>query len=288
MRGVTRNFQVRLHQSVSATQYSGPSNVLVENPRAASAHLTGPETRMNTQIPALLRQLHEQNLNEVMARARRQFRGSDEEFTSLANQYNELAPRLKGHFLQQHGLSSEDDASSQGTPLMLAVSAEMGLFLKHMVLAHRPKRILELGSSCGVSTQYFAEALAMLGQGVIVATELDPVKCSKLRDNIAGASLQSYVELHEGDVFQTITTLEGSFDMVFIDIWADAYLSAFQQIEHLLHPGSVVLADNMFTAGAAIRPFKSYLDRHPRFSSTTLDFESGVEMAVMLEGRELA
>jgi predicted O-methyltransferase YrrM len=237
---------------------------------------------MDTHISPLLRQLHEQNLNEVMARARRQYRGSGEAFSSLAAQYNELAPRLKGRFLQQHGLSSDDTEASQGTPLMLAVSAETGLFLKHMVLAHRPGRILEVGSSCGVSTLYFAEALALLGKGKVVATELDAAKCGKLRDNVHAANLEAYVDLHEGDVFQTIATLEAPFDMVFIDIWADAYLPVFQKIEHLLRPGSIVLADNMFTAGPAIRPFKDYLEQHPSFSSTTLELESGVEFAVMI------
>lgn len=237
---------------------------------------------MNTRIPPLLQQLHAKNQSEVLARARAQFRGPDEGFTRLAEQYSELAPRLKGQFLQRHGLSTEDEGSAQGTPLMLAVSAEMGMFLKHMVLAHRPTRILELGSSCGVSTLYFAEALAQLGRGTVVATELDAGKCAQLRDNLHHANLESYVELREGDVFDSIATLEGSFDMVFIDIWADAYLPAFQQIERLLRPGSVVLADNMFTAGEAIRPFKTYLEKHPHFSSTTLEFESGVEFAVML------
>lgn len=237
---------------------------------------------MNTLISPLLRQLHEQNLNEIMARARRQFRGPDHAFRSLAEQYNELAPRLKGRFLQQHGLSSDDTEASQGTALMLAVSAETGLFLKHMVLAHRPGRILEVGSSCGVSTLYFAEALALLGRGKVVATELDAAKCARLRDNVEQANLAAYVDLREGDIFQTISTLEGPFDMVLIDIWADAYLSVFQQMEHLLRPGSIVLADNMFTAGPAIRPFKDYLEQHPRFSSTTLELESGVEFAVMI------
>ena len=96
------------------------------------------------------------------------------------------------------------------------------------------------------------------------------------------AGLDAYVDMREGDVFETVAELDGTFDMVFFDVWADAYLRLFKQIERLLRPGSVVLADNMYTAEDAVRPYKHYLDNDPRFSTTTLDFESGVEFTVVV------
>jgi predicted O-methyltransferase YrrM len=94
--------------------------------------------------------------------------------------------------------------------------------------------------------------------------------------------VQAYVDLREGDVFQTISELDGTFDMVFIDVWASTYLNLFKQIERLLRPGSIVLADNMYTAEDAVRPYKHYLAGNPRFSTTTLDFESGLEFTVVV------
>ena len=201
---------------------------------------------------------------------------------TLADDYDTLAPRLRGRFLDTLGLSSEDFGSSQGTGLSLAVSPETGHFLRNMVLSHRPVRILELGSSCGVSTLYFAEALRMLGHGTVVATELDSAKCARLRAHVKTADVEPYVDLREGDVFQTVSELDGTFDMVFIDVWADAYLRLFTHIERLLRPGAIVFADNMYTAEDAVRPYKHYLDQNPRFSSTTLDFESGIEFTVVV------
>jgi len=230
----------------------------------------------------LLSRLHKQNITETMARARGQFRGSNEEFLKLAEQYNTLAPRLRGEFLRTHGLSSNDAEFSQGTDLLLAISPDMGRFLQNMALSHQSHRILELGSSCGVSTLYFAEALYTLGRGTVIATEFDSTKCAQLRENTQISGLESFVDLREGDVFKTISKLEGTFDIVFIDIWADAYLRLFKQIEHLLRPGSIILTDNMYTADEAVQPYKHYLDQNPRFSSTTLDFESGVEFTVVL------
>ena len=202
--------------------------------------------------------------------------------SGVREEYDTLAPRLRGRFLETLGLSSEDFESSQGTALSLAVSAETGRFLRNMTLSHKPARILELGSSCGVSTLYFAEALCTLGSGTVVATELDPVKCAQLRDHVRTAGVDARVDLREGDVFQTVSELDGTFDMVFIDVWADTYLDLFKQTERLLGPGSIVLADNMYTAEDAVRPYKQYLDGNPRFSTTTLDFESGIEFTVVV------
>ncbi|VWC49189.1 SAM-dependent methyltransferase [Burkholderia lata] len=231
---------------------------------------------------ALLQRLHEESRTEIVARARAQFQGSNEDFLSLTEEYEAIAPRLRGRFLETFGLSSDDFESLEGSPLSLAVSPETGGFLRNMVLSQRPTRILELGSSCGVSTLYFAEALRTLGRGVVVATERDALKFARLRDHVRTAGLDAYVDMREGDVFETVAELDGTFDMVFIDVWADAYLKLFRQIERLLRPGSVVLADNMYTAEDAVRPYKHYLDNDPRFSTTTLDFESGVEFTVVV------
>jgi predicted O-methyltransferase YrrM len=179
-------------------------------------------------------------------------------------------------------LSSEDFESSQDTPLSLAVSAETGRFLSNMVLSHQPFRILELGSSCGVSTLYFAEALRTLGRGTVVATELEASKCAQLRANVRAAGVESYVELREGDVFRSVAELDGSFDMVFIHVWATAYLRLFKQVERLLRKASIVLTDNMYTSEDAVGPYIQYLDQNPRYSSTTLNFESGVEFTVVV------
>ncbi|WP_446902872.1 O-methyltransferase [Burkholderia sp. YIM B11467] len=243
---------------------------------------------MDSPTLGLLRQLHEESRTEIIARARAQFQGSNEDFLSLADEYDAIAPRLRGRFLETLGLSTDDFEASQGSALSLAVSPETGEFLRNMVLSQRPARILELGSSCGVSTLYFAEALRTLGRGVVVATERDALKCARLRDHVRAASLDAHVDLREGDVFETVAELDGSFDMVFIDVWADAYLKLFKGIERLLRPGSIVLADNMYTAEDAVRPYKHYLDDDPRFSTMTLNFESGIEFTVVVSQAEMS
>jgi predicted O-methyltransferase YrrM len=228
-----------------------------------------------------LHELHEENDRQVYARARKQFNGDEESFQQLALAYADLAPRKKGAFLRSHGLTTNDSNAMGQANLSLAISPQMGSFLTNIVLAKRPNSVLELGSSNGVSTLYFANALASLQNGSVVATENDPMKCANLRKYARRAGLEGLVDLREGDVFETLDALNGTFDIVFLDIWASDYLEAAKKLERLVAPGTVILADNMYTAEDEVRPFKDYLSAHSRISTTTLDFESGVEFAVV-------
>jgi predicted O-methyltransferase YrrM len=238
----------------------------------------GTDERLTT----LLSKLHEESDAQLYARARAQFSGDDAAFPELAQQYAVLAPERKGDFLREHGLATNDADEGADSGLSLAISPAMGAFLANMLLTMRPARVLELGSSNGVSTLYLARALRQLGAGTILACELDPIKCKRLRANVATAELERYVDVREGNVFDIVDGLSGTFDLVFMDVWGDGYLPVFQRIERLLAPGSVVLADNMYTAQDQVAPFKAYLDAHPNISTTTLAFESGVEFAVVL------
>jgi predicted O-methyltransferase YrrM len=233
-------------------------------------------------LSALLDAMHAESERQVFARARAQFQGTDEAFAQLARRYAGLAPERRGEFLEEHGLSSNDDAATADAALSLAISPAMGDFLYNVTLARGARSILELGSSNGVSTLYFAHALRALGRGSAIATELDSAKCARLRQNVAEAGLGTYVDVREGDVFATVASLSGTFDLVFLDIWGSLYLDAFRAVEHLLVPGTVVLADNMYTARREVAPFKAYLDAsRPRISTTTMAFEAGVEFAVV-------
>ncbi|EAY57135.1 MAG: putative O-methyltransferase, family 3 [Leptospirillum rubarum] len=232
--------------------------------------------KQNNALGLCLSEMHRQSDEEIHKKAREQFKGSDEAFSDLVRQYGILAPVEKGPFLKTHGISVQDPA------LSLAISPEMGQFLFNLTLSKKPDVILEMGSSRGVSTLYFAEALRILGKGKVVATEMDESKCETLWDNVQALGLTSYVDLCRGDVFSMVSAMNESFDMVFIDIWASGYLEAFRKVEKLLRHGAILLADNMYTSFDEVQPFKTFLDTHPGISSLTLDFESGVEFGIVL------
>jgi len=231
---------------------------------------------IDPRVSTYLARLHAESDAATYAAARRQFAGSDAAFAALAQRYSELPPAGRGALLAEHAIVLEEAA------LSLAIAPAMGEFLYTLSLAKGVRSVLELGSSNGVSTLYFAAALRARGAGKVVATEREPAKCAALRQHVAALGLAEYVDLRQGDVFETVQLLQGPFDLVFIDIWASGYLAIYRAIEPLLAPGSLILADNMLTAPEQVRPFQTYLAQQPHIQSTTLAFESGVEFAVVL------
>ena len=71
----------------------------------------------------------------------------------------------------------------------LSVSPAYGRFLYAMVRACRATRIIEFGTSMGISVIYLAAALRDNGGGQLIGTELEPTKIARARAHIDAAGL---------------------------------------------------------------------------------------------------
>jgi predicted O-methyltransferase YrrM len=145
------------------------------------------------------------------------------------------------------------------------------------------RRIVELGTSFGVSTLYLAAAVRDNGGGVVVGTEHEPAKARAARANFAEAGLADLIDLREGDLRETLKTLEQPIDFVLSDIWTDMVLPGLLLIWPHLRVGSVICADN--TAGPRARAgyadfFDFIADPANGLRTMTLPFDGGFEMTV--------
>ncbi|MAT92033.1 MAG: SAM-dependent methyltransferase [Halioglobus sp.] len=106
-------------------------------------------------------------------------------------------------------------------------------------------RILELGAYCGYSSIMLAAACGP--QAHITSIEVDADAVDSSRHNVEAAGLSQQVAFVHGSSTQVIPTLEGRFDLVFLDHWKDLYKRDLQLIEErgLIGPGSIVVADNV-------------------------------------------
>ncbi len=106
-------------------------------------------------------------------------------------------------------------------------------------------KVLELGAYAGYSSIFMAD---MLGADAdITSVEINADNVRAARGNISHAGLSERVTVVHGSSTETIPTLKGPFDLIFLDHWKDIYLSDLQLMEQhgLLAPGSVVVADNV-------------------------------------------
>ncbi|MGH6987567.1 MAG: O-methyltransferase [Caulobacteraceae bacterium] len=170
----------------------------------------------------------------------------------------------------------------------VALERDKALFCHALCLALRARRIVEVGTSFGVSTLYLAAAVEQVleaegGEGLVIASEHEPAKAAAARTNFAAAGLSGLIDLREGDLRQTFRELPGPIDFVLVDIWVEMAKPALELIAPHLRPGAVVVADN---TGAVKEPYAQYFaflrDPANRFSTLTLPFEGGLEMSVRL------
>jgi predicted O-methyltransferase YrrM len=128
----------------------------------------------------------------------------------------------------------------------LAVSPDYGLFIYMLARACRATKIVEFGTSMGLSTIYLAAALRDNGGGHLIGSEFVPAKANRARKNLAAAGLDDLVEIREGDALDTLQDVGGKVNILLIDGAFSLYLPVLKLIESHLTLGAVVLAENAF------------------------------------------
>jgi predicted O-methyltransferase YrrM len=179
-------------------------------------------------------------------------------------------------------LEGEDSVDrADGTPSerrLRSVTPEVGRFLHLLVKLMGAREILEVGTSGGYSTIWLASA-ARETNGRVTTLELLPAKIERARHNLAAAGLQDIITIVEGDAHQTITTLEGPFDLVFLDAEKEFYLDFLEPLVRLLRPGGVLIADNLLSHAEALTPFRQAAESHPELECILIPIPRGELLA---------
>jgi predicted O-methyltransferase YrrM len=145
----------------------------------------------------------------------------------------------------------------------------------------RATRVVEVGTSFGVSTLYLADAVRANGGGVVIGTEHEPAKAAAARANFAEAGLSEFIDLREGDLRETLKVIEGPVDFVLMDIWTEMARPAVELIYPHLRRGAVIVADNTNQVRHGYADFFAFVeDPKNGLSTMTLPFEGGLEFTV--------
>ncbi|MBI1199605.1 MAG: hypothetical protein GC203_17225 [Phenylobacterium sp.] len=152
----------------------------------------------------------------------------------------------------------------------------------HMLCrALRATRVVEIGTSYGVSTLYLADAVRANGGGVVIGTEYEPAKAAAARASFEAAGVAHLIDLREGDLRETLKDLEGPIDFVLMDIWTEMARPALELVHPHLRPGAVIVADNTTGFRHAYRHFFEFVAEPKNGLTTmTLPFDGGLEMVV--------
>jgi predicted O-methyltransferase YrrM len=165
---------------------------------------------------------------------------------------------------------------------LLPVGAEVGAFLHALILARRPQRILELGTSYGYSTLFIADAARAVGAQV-VTMELADYKQAHARAQLAEAGLADVVDWRLGDAVALTRDDPGTFDFALLDIWKELYLPCFEALYPKLAEEGVICADNMISPAVArpeVREYRAAVLAKPDLQTALLPIGQGIELTV--------
>ena len=178
------------------------------------------------------------------------------------------------------------------------IRREMQSFIKTFLAMNQPGRILEVGTAIGFSTllmcEYGREDLQ------IVTIENYAKRIPIARENFRRAGREDQITLLEGDAGELLKTLEGPFDMIFMDAAKGQYIHWLPDIRRLMAKGSVLISDNVLQEGDIIeshylverrkrtiykrmREYLYELKHDPSFVTSILPLGDGVTVSVKQE-----
>jgi predicted O-methyltransferase YrrM len=165
---------------------------------------------------------------------------------------------------------------------LLPVGPEVGGFLHALILARRPQRILELGTSYGYSTLFLADAARAVGARV-VTMDLADYKQAHAREQLTEAGLADVVDFRCGDAVAMTAEDPGPFDFALLDIWKELYLPCFEALYPKLAEEAVICADNMISPEIArpeVRQYRAAVQARPDLQTALLPIGQGIELTV--------
>ena len=178
--------------------------------------------------------------------------------------------------------SFDDDMHRFFSDKMVALDRDKAEFCYQLCRSLRATRVVEAGTSFGVSTIYLAAAVRdnRVENGVLIGTENEPKKAEIARAHFKEAGLSEFIDLREGDLRQTLQDVGGPVDFMLVDIWEVA-LPALERVSPRLCPGAIVVCDNTTSCADEYRDYFEFVnDPGNRFRTMTVPFAGGFELTV--------
>lgn len=176
----------------------------------------------------------------------------------------------------------DDDMHRFLSDKMVALDRDKAEFCYLLCRALRATRVVEAGTSFGISTLYLAAAVRdnQVENGVVIGTEHELSKVEIARENFREAGLSEFIELREGDLRQTLLDVGGPVDFMLVDIWEVA-LPALERVSSSPRSGAIVVCDNTAVDADEYRDYFEFVnDPSNRFRTMTVPFQGGFELTV--------
>jgi len=207
----------------------------------------------------------------------------------------DIVPRDIEHYAEAHSSPPPEHLLALAVETELAldfpqmmVGALEGRFLEMLVFSLAPQRVLEIGTFSGYSALSMAAGLPPGGH--IITCDISEKHLDVARRFIEKSPYADRIEIRQGPALDTIATLDGPFDFVFIDADKPNYINYYEAVLPKLSPRGLIAADNTLWSGqvidasdtsegtVAIRAFNDHVRDDRRTEQVQLTVRDGVTL----------
>ena len=182
----------------------------------------------------------------------------------------------------------EHRAHDRGLPLIGPVE---GQFIYLLAKSMAACEALEIGTATGYAAMWILQAIVPAG-GRLTVIERHPERYRLAHEYITRAGYGDHITIHEGEWFSTLESLNGPYDLIFLDILR--HLSGVQEAVRALdlclprlRAGGILIVDNVLCSGLVveedpaptvrgIQEFNRAIMRHPQLESVIIPLRDGV------------
>lgn len=162
-----------------------------------------------------------------------------------------------------------------------------GGFLKMLAQITRAKCVLEVGTFTGYSALCLAEGLP--SDGKVITCDIDPHATEMARHYWSQSPHGTKIDLKLGPAIDTIRSLDGPFDLVFLDADKENYIHYWEACLPKVPQGGLLVADNVLWSGRVLNPcdkldiavdhFNKHVYNDSRVECVMLSVRDGITLA---------
>lgn len=190
----------------------------------------------------------------------------------------------------------EKEAKAGQVPI---IRTQTQALLRFLLAAHRPMKILEVGTAVGFSALLMSE-YAPLGCHITTIEKYEK-RIPVAKQNFKLAGKENDITLLEGDALEWLNKLQGPYDFIFMDAAKGQYIHFMPEVLRLLRQGGLLVSDNVLQDGdvmesrfavtrrnrtihARMRDYLFELSHNPILETVILPVGDGVSLSIKKEG----
>ncbi|WP_343534577.1 class I SAM-dependent methyltransferase [Pedobacter sp.] len=188
-----------------------------------------------------------------------------------------MEQKLKQRILQLYQQFKDEDAHKENRlEKWRNLEPESAELISIMIKAQQSKNVLELGTSNGFSTLWFADALKS-SQGKLVSIEIEESRTQQAKAHLANFQLTENVELITADAGEFLTEAQPIYDLIFLDAERKNYVVYWPYLKNLLaKKGALLVVDNIISHHQEVEEFLSMIQSYSDFTTSVVNVGAGI------------